>query len=69
MISFFKQSECCGYGTDGKKTNYDCLMIPGAQKDAVGAKGSIQNVPPTQCGGGGGLVTATGMTSTTVCCK
>ena len=44
-------------------------MIPGAQKDAAGTKGSIQNVPPTICGGGGGLVTATGMASKTVCCK
>ena len=26
-----KDSSCCGYGTDGKKSTggYDCLMIPG----------------------------------------
>ena len=60
-----KDSLCCAYGTDGKKSTggYDCLMIPGAEKAAGTA------LPPTQCGGMGGLVTAAGTTGATVCCK
>lgn len=25
---------CCGYGADGKKSNYDCVQIPSASKAA-----------------------------------
>ena len=60
----FQNTLCCDYGTKGTKTSgYDCLMIPGASKATGGA------APATQCGGGGGLVTATGTTLKTVCCK
>jgi hypothetical protein len=34
---FSQGSLCCGYGTDGKKTNgYDCVMIPGASTMTMG---------------------------------
>jgi hypothetical protein len=39
-------------------------MIPGAAKKADSAP-----VPPTQCGGLGGLVTASGTTPATICSK
>jgi hypothetical protein len=59
------QSVCCGYGAEGTKTSgYDCLMIPGAAKKADSAP-----VPPTQCGGLGGLVTASGTTPATICSR
>jgi len=59
-----KDSSCCGYGTDGKKSTggYDCLMIPGASQSGTPKK-------PSQCGGRGGLVTASGTTGKTVCSK
>jgi hypothetical protein len=65
-LFFQKGDVCCNYGTDGKKTSgFDCLMIPGAVKATTN---SIA-VAVTQCGGLGGLVTATGTASVTICCK
>ena len=60
---------CCNYGADGKKIiatkgGYDCIMIPGAQKASDSALKS-----PKICGSKMGLITATGTTSATVCCK
>lgn len=45
---FTGPSKCCGYGTDGKGVNgYDCVVIPGAQKQSADEK----PVPGTQiCG-------------------
>ena len=68
MNIVFQTSLCCGYGTDGMKTTagYDCIMIPGASK----ATGTM--VPPAQCGGFQGLVTAKASKQTsskTVCSK
>ena len=40
-------------------------MIPGAAKAAT----ATMKVAPTQCGGAGGLVTASGTTGKTICCK
>jgi len=63
-----KASNCCGYGTDGMKIaeatgGYDCVMIPGAEKTtAIG-----NPAPASLCGANGGLVTASGLTSKTVC--
>ena len=45
--------------TDG----YDCVLIPGALKATNTAIVGTENI----CGRSAGLVTATGMTSTTVC--
>jgi len=44
---------------------YDCVMIPGASKITA----NNNPAPNSICGQGAGLVTATGMTSTTVCSK
>ena len=60
---------CCNYGADGKKIiatkgGYDCIMIPGALKASDSALKS-----PKICGSKMGLITATGTTSATVCCK
>ena len=55
---------CCGYGTKGTKTTgSDCIQIP----NLTLAPGTVK--PSMMCGGKGGLVTATGTTSKTVCCK
>lgn len=61
-------SVCCAYGTAGTKTSgYDCLIIPGAEKDTNGAVKADQF-----CGRSQGLVTAsmmTGMPGVTVCSR
>ena len=55
---------CCGYGTAGTKTLFDCLIIPGAQT-VNGAP-----LPVSQCGGGKGVYGAgTAYAATTVCSK
>ena len=55
---------CCGYGTKGTKTvGDDCLNIPNLTTSKGAAK------PSAMCGGKGGLVTASGTTSKTVCSK
>ena len=70
MSISLQASNCCGYGTDGMKIaeatgGYDCVMIPGAEKTtAIG-----NPAPASLCGANGGLVTASGLTSKTVCCK
>lgn len=60
-----KDSSCCAYGADGKKSTgaYDCIMIPGAAKD------DSEIIKPSQCGGREGLVTASSMGGKTVCSK
>ena len=45
-----------------KTTGYDCVLIPGALKATTSIAGE-ENI----CGRSAGLVTANGMTSTTVC--
>jgi hypothetical protein len=57
---------CCAYGAKGTLTSYgyDCIMIPGA----VTTKGTVL-APPTQCGGKGGLVLASGVATKTICCE
>ena len=60
-------TKCCDYGADGKKIvtskgGYDCILIPGAS-----LAGAIK--PDKICGNNMGLVTVTGTTSATVCCK
>ena len=61
-------SQCCDYGITGKKTTGggDCIIIPGAEK-----KTSTKNLGVAACQAGGqkGLVTKTGTTAATVCCK
>ena len=54
---------CCGYGTAGTKTLFDCLIIPGAQT-VNGAP-----LPVSQCGGGAGVYGAIPYAATTVCSK
>ena len=57
-------SQCCGYGSKGTKTTgSDCLQIP----NLTLAPGTVK--PSVMCGGKGGLVTAVGTTSKTVCSK
>ena len=59
-----KAATCCGYGSKGTKTaGDDCLVIP----NLTTVNGATK--PPAQCGGKGGLVTASGTTSKTVCSK
>ena len=60
-----KGDTCCGWGTDGEKTQGegDCLIIP----NLTTVNGATK--APAQCGGAGGLVTASGTTSKTVCSK
>jgi len=59
-----KGSLCCGYGTKGTKTTGgDCLQIPNAIITAGTKK------PSCIAGGVGGLVTASGTTSKTLCSK
>lgn len=58
---------CCGAGSKGTKTvGADCLVIPGATKDA-GATPSGTVSPQYQCGGGEGITHAGAVT--TVCSK
>ena len=57
---------CCSYGISGMNgiQGYDCLHIPGAMsKNSAVIKGVCQ------AGGVGGVVTASGTTGSTVCCK
>ena len=54
---------CCGYGTNGKKPNKDCVVIPSASSPA----GALINGGKGFCGNK--LVTAAGGTSGSVCCK
>ena len=58
---------CCGYGGDGKQSNYDCVQIPSASKAADKAiLGGVAGF----CGIFGLItVAAPGDTSATVCCK
>lgn len=61
-------TKCCNYGADGNKIitvmgGYDCIMIPGAEN----AAGAIK--PDKICGNNMGIITATGTTSATLCCK
>ena len=60
-------TKCCNYGADGKKIvtskgGYDCILIPGAS-----LAGAIK--PNKICGNNMGIITATGITSATLCCK
>ena len=60
-------TKCCNYGADGKqivasKGGYDCILIPGAS-----LAGAIK--PNKICGNNMGIITATGITSATLCCK
>ena len=65
---FVKGELCCAYDVDGKgldnKGPYDCLMIPGARKASDSAV-----KPASICGNKAGLVSASGSTSVTLCCK
>ena len=65
-----KIDTCCGYGMDGKKSNYDCVRIPSATKFAIATKASDQSIKKGSgfCGNRG-LVSTTGATLATVCCK
>ena len=60
-------ASCCGYGTDGAKSEgvYDCLIIPGAEKAGDYAK----LAGAAQCGGAKGLVEASDGAAATVCSK
>jgi hypothetical protein len=64
-----KGSSCCGYGSKGTATTagFDCLIIPAAQLHASTAKMLAKGW--VQCGGDGGLVTASGTTPLTLCSK
>ena len=55
---------------DGKKSNYDCVRIPSATKFAIATKASDQSIKKGSgfCGNRG-LVSTTGATLATVCCK
>ena len=63
-----QDSQCCDYGITGKKLTGggDCIKIPGAEK-----KTSTANKGVAACIAGGqkGLVTTSGTTQATVCCK
>ena len=61
MLKFFQPVSCCGYGTKGTATYFDCLMIAGAQT-VIGAA-----APVSQCGGNKGVYGAP-LTATTICC-
>merc|ERR1712223_2291455 len=65
-----KIDTCCGYGMDGKKSNYDCVRIPSATKFAIATKASDQSIKKGSgfCGNRG-LVSTTGATLATVCSK
>ena len=55
---------CCGYGAEGKGSNYDCVQIPSASKAADKA------ILPGVAGFcGTKLVTVAGTVPATVCCK
>ena len=57
---------CCGYGADGKKSNYDCVQIPSASKAADKAiLGGVAGF----CGIQGLVSLAAGTDSATICCK
>ena len=51
-------------GTAGVEGGYDAILIPGAMK-----KGGTVVKAVCQAGGSKGLVTATGTTAATICCK
>jgi len=57
-----KVKSCCGYGADGKKTNYDCVQIPSASKEADKAI-----IPAAGFCGGKGLVSEDDGAIKTVC--
>ena len=59
-----KVKTCCGYGADGKKTNYDCLQIPSASKEA-----DMAIIAAAGFCGGKGLGTADDGSNKSVCCK
>ena len=66
LLDYF-QSNCCGYGSDGRGTRgYDCVIIPIASK-----KDTLSKVIPGNsdefCGRA--LVTVTNGAPATVCCK
>ena len=67
---------CCGYGDDGKKPGYDCLMVPSALNAAatrpIGIAAMIsKQVEGAFCGNGGLLSENDKLAadSKTICCK
>ena len=70
-------TKCCSYGTSGAATmGFDCINIPGAEKEATASKMTGSNF----CGRSNGLVTSAGnsvavmsmttsLNSMTICCE
>ena len=56
---------CCGYGADGKKSNYDCVQIPSASKAADNLILGVAGF----CGINGLVSLVAGTASATICCK
>ena len=62
---FGKVIPCCGYGGgNGKGTNFDCVQIPSASK-----KSNNAILPVAGFCGQQGLISESGNTLATVCCK
>ena len=64
---YLQGTKCCNYGADGKKIvtskgGYDCILIPGATLASALKPNKI-------CGNNMGIITATGTTKATLCCK
>merc|ERR1711983_28184 len=61
---------CCGYGEDGKKTNFDCVQIPSASKKtpAANTNGFIENQMGF-CGEKGLVSINEGVISATICSR
>ena len=61
---------CCGYGADGKKTNFDCVQIPSASKKSPAIAGTPDLIAAMGFCGEMGLVSIDAMAiSATICCK
>merc|ERR1712008_306103 len=56
---------CCGYGADGKKSNYDCVQIPSASKAGDNMILEVAGF----CGINGLVSLPAGTTSATICRK
>ena len=70
MVAMGMIKTCCGYGEDGKKTNFDCVQIPSASKKtpAANTNGFIENQMGF-CGEKGLVSINEGVISATICCK
>merc|ERR1711963_276134 len=70
MVAMGMIKTCCGYGEDGKKTNFDCVQIPSASKKtpAANTNGFIENQMGF-CGEKGLVSINEGVISATICSR